>query len=228
MKRIHVRRTLAAAALAGVTALGATALAQGHQEGGYGMGPGMMGPGMSMGPGMMGGYGPGPRGGYGPGGGYGMGMGPGMMGGGMMGGYGPGMGMMGPGMMGGMMGPGMMGGYGPGMGMGPGMMGYGPLGALNLTEDQRKKIEGIHEEVRRKQWDLMGRMMEERQKLANLLWAEKRDNKAIQEQYKKLQDLRQQHLQLRLEAHDKLEGVLTKEQKEQLRRFGPWWAQDIE
>ncbi len=208
MKRIHVRRTLAAAALAGVTALGAAAIAQGQQEGGYGRGPGMMGPGMGMGPGMMGGYGPGPRGGYGPGGGYGMGMGPGMMGG--------------------MMGPGMMGGYGPGIGMGPGMMGYGPLGALNLTEDQRKKIEGIHEEVRRKQWDLMGKMMEERQKLAALFWAEKRDNKAIQEQYKKLQDLRQQHLQLRLEAHDKLEGVLTKEQKEQLKRFGPWWAQDIE
>jgi Spy/CpxP family protein refolding chaperone len=208
MKRIDVRRTLATTALAGVTALGAAAIAQGHQEGGYGWGPGMMGPGMGMGPGMMGGYGPGPRGGYGPDGGYGMGMGPGMMGG--------------------MMGPGMMGGYRPGMGTGPGMMGYGPLGALNLTDDQRKKIEGIHEEVRRKQWDLMGKMMEERQKLAALFWAEKRDNKAIQEQYKKLQDLRQQHLQLRLEAHDKLEGVLTKEQKEQLKRFGPWWAQDIE
>lgn len=210
MKRINVRRTLAAATLAGFATLSAAAFAQGYPEGGYGMGPGMMGPGMGMGPGMMGGYGPGPRGGYGPGGGYGMGMGWG----GMMG-YGSGMGM-------GMMGPGMMGGYGPGI------MGYSPLGTLNLTDDQRKKIEGIHEEVRRKQWDLMGRMMEERQKLANLLWAEKRDNKAIQEQYKRLQDLRQQHLQLRLEAHDKLEGVLTKEQKEQLRRFGPWWAQDIE
>lgn len=154
--------------------------------------------------------------GWGPGMmGPGMGMGPGMMGGGMMGGYGPGMGM-------GMMGHGMMGGYGPGI------MGYGPLGMLNLTEDQRKKLEAIQEEVRRKQWDLMGRMMEERQKLASLLWADKRDNKAIQEQYKKLQDLRQQHLQLRLDAHDKIEGVLTKEQKEQLKRFGPWWAQDVE
>jgi Spy/CpxP family protein refolding chaperone len=204
MKRIHIRKTLMATALVGATALGTAAIAQGHQEGGYGMGPGMMGPGMGMGPGMMDGYGPGPRGGYGPGGGYSIGMVPGMMGGGMMRGY------------------------GPGMGMGSGTMGYGPLGALNLTDDQRKKIEGIHEEVRRKQWDLMGKMMEERQKFAALFWAEKRDNKAIQEQYKKLQDLRQQHLQLRLEAHDKLEGVLTKEQKEQLRRFGPWWAQDIE
>ena len=83
-----------------------------------------VGQGYGMGPGMMGG-------GYGPG--YGMGPG-------MMGGYGPGQGM----------GPGMMGGYGPGQGMGPGMMGggYGPgYAALNLTDEQRKKIDAIQEEV---------------------------------------------------------------------------------
>ena len=101
------------------------------------MGPGMMGgygtgPGMT-GPGMMGGYGPG---GYGPGG-YGMGPG-------MMGGYGPG-------------------GYGPGgYGMGPGMMGgYGGYGGLNLTDEQRAKIDAIQQEASRKQWDLMGKTHEQ-------------------------------------------------------------------
>ena len=91
-----------------------------------------------MGPGMMGGYGTGP---------------------GMMGGYGPG--GYGPGGYG--MGPGMMGGYSPGgYGMGPGMMGgYGGYGGLNLTDEQRAKIDAIQQEASRKQWDLMGKTHEQ-------------------------------------------------------------------
>ena len=81
------------------------------------------------------------------------------MGPGMMGGYGTGPGMTGPGMMGGY-GPG---GYGPGgYGMGPGMMGgYGGYGGLNLTDEQRAKIDAIQQEASRKQWDLMGKTHEQ-------------------------------------------------------------------
>lgn len=158
------------------------------------------------------------QGGYGPG----YGMGPGMMGPGMMGGYGPGpgggygyghgmgAGMMGSGMMGGMMGPGMMGG------------GYGMLYQLNLSSDQWSKVNAIHEDVAKKQWELAGKMREEAYKLRNLMASEKRDRSAITGEYKKLQELRLQSFQARLETQEKIDGVLTKEQKEQLRRFAPW------
>ena len=152
----------------------------------------------------------------------------------MIGGYGPGYGM-GPGMMGGygpgMMGPGMMGGYGHGYGMGPGMvggMGYGMLYQLNLTSEQWNKVNEIQQDQAKKNWDLAGKMQEEAFKLRKLMTAEKRDRAAITSQYKKLQEMRQQMFQARLDAQDKIEGVLTKEQKGQLRRFAPWWGQDIE
>lgn len=219
MKRTNLRKTLIAAALIGATILGTTALVNAQQGGygpGYGMGPGMMGPG------MMGGYGPGPGGGYGPG----YGMGPGMMGGygpGPGGGYGPGYGM-GPGMMG----PGMMGGYGMGPGMISGGMGYGMLYQLNLSPDQWDKVNAIHEDLAKKNWDLAGKTQEEAFKLRNLMTAEKRDSHAATNQYKKLQELRLQGFQARLDAQERIEGVLTKEQKGQLRRYAPWWGQDVE
>ena len=212
MKRIDFRKTAIAALIAAGTAAGAaTVFADPPQGGGYGMGPG-----------MMGGYGPGarsdaddrPQGGYGPG--YGMGRGMmGGYGGGMMGGQGRG--MMGPGMMGpGMMGPGMMGGG----------MGYGMLSQLNLSDEQWTKVTDINEEARSKNWALMGRIQDESFKLRKLMAASPRDRKAIAEQYRKLGELRQQRFEAQLETHDKVEAVLTPEQRQQLRRLGPWWAED--
>jgi len=198
-------------ALAAMALLGTVASAsaqQGQPYYGYGMGPGMMG----MGPGMMG---PGM-----------MGMGPGMMGPGMMG-MGPrgmwgdwddwddrymGRGMMGPGMMG----PGMM---GPGM-MGPGMMGgygYGP--ALDLTEQQQAKIAQIQEDFRKKQWDLAAKMDAEQAKLNEIYYSGKRDPAAIDNQYKKIYDLRRQMIQIQVDAQNRMDAVLTPEQKERLRGY---------
>ena len=209
---------------------------------GYGMGPGapggygpgygrgMPGYGYGMGPGMMGGYGPGY--GMGPGmmGGYGYGMGPEMMGG-----YGPGYGM-GPGMMGGYgygMGQGMTGGYGPGYGMGPGMMGgygrgmgpgmgYGAFYGLDLTDEQRAKIDQIHEDVQKRNYATAERTAEAFSKLRNLLASGKRDRKAMAAAYKQVSDLRYERLQARLDAQDRLEAVLNNDQREQLRRWRPW------
>jgi len=201
---------LATAAAAAVV-IGATAVAQAPQGPGYG--PGMMGQG--MGPGMMhghGGHGHGPGSGMGPGmmGGYGAGygMGPGMMGPAMMG---PGM------MMGGMMGPGMM---GAGVMMG-GMM--GPLWALDLTDAQRAQINKIHDEARRKVWDVMGKMQDEWAKLRDAYASGERDRAAILGAYKRVGELRLQRIESMLDAHEKIDAVLTKEQREQLRRWGPWW-----
>jgi Spy/CpxP family protein refolding chaperone len=180
---------------------------------------------------MMGGYGPGgPGTGYGPG----YGMGPGMMGGygygpGGQGGYGPGYGM-GPGMMGGYgMGPGMMGG---GM-MGGGMMGGGGMGralwSLDLDTAQRKEVLKVQDELRRKNWEVAGKMQDEMAKLRDAYWAsEKLDRSATLAAYKRINELRQQRLQNSLDAADKLEKILTAEQREQVRRWGPWWSDEVQ
>jgi len=211
-------------ALAMAAAISGAALAQAPQ--GPGTGPGMMGQG--AGPGMMGGYGPGGQRGAGPGGqaGYGPGYG---MGPGMMGGYGPGYGM-GPGMMGGYgpgygMGPGMMGGYGPGYGMGPGMMGgfgMGPLHMIDFDDAQRGKVNQIGDALRKKNWQIVGQMQDEQAKLRDLYLTEKPERSAIVAAYKRLFDLRLQRVEAMLDARAELEKVLTKEQRDALRTWGPW------
>jgi Spy/CpxP family protein refolding chaperone len=141
-----------------------------------------------------------------------------MMGGGMMGG-----GMMGPGMMGpGMMGGGMMGG-----GMGPG---FGrALWSLDLNTAQRKEVLKVQDELRKKNWEVAGKMQDEMAKLRDAYWAsEKLDRAATLAAYKRINELRQQRLQNSLDAADKIEKVLTAEQREQVKRWGPWWSDEVQ
>jgi len=146
--------------------------------------------------------------------GYGYGMGPGAMGdwgqgygmgAGMMGGYGQGYGM----------GPGMMGDYGSGNAMGPGMMGgYGMRSDLNLTAEQRSQIAAIRGDVRRKHWELMGKMQEEQSQMNDEYRSDPRDDAALSKSYRKMSDLRHQMFDLSLSAQKQIDGVLTKEQRE--------------
>lgn len=141
--------------------------------------------------------------------------GPGMMGGygmgpGMMGGYGPGCGM----------GPGMMGGYGPGDGMGPGMMGSHNYRDLNLSADQQSKIAQIRKAMRTKQWALMDDMMDARDALQDLYDDDKQDAAAIDKQYKAIDDLRRQMVDNAVDAHNRINAILTKEQREKLKEQG--------
>lgn len=147
---------------------------------------------------------------------------------GMMGGYGgPGQGPYGPGMM---RGQGQSYGYGPGM-MGGGMMsrgmlggmGLGPLHALDLNEQQQTRINQIRDETRRKNWDTMGKLMDEQARLRDLLAAEKRDPAAIGKQSMKMADLRRQLLEASIESHNRIEALLSKEQKDQLRSYRRGW-----
>lgn len=162
-------------------------------------GPAMMGPG---GP-MMGGPGAGPRGGYGPWQG---------MGGGMMGGCGYGAGMGFGGMMGGgMMGPGMMGVAGP------------ALAALGLDEAQRNEVVKIGDELRKKRWAVAGQMQDEMAKIRDAAWSGKRDRAAILAAHKRMSELGQQQLESSLDAAERIDKVLTPEQRQQLGRIGPWW-----
>jgi Spy/CpxP family protein refolding chaperone len=148
------------------------------------------GPGYGMGPGMMGGYG--------PGGGYGMGPG-------MMGGYGRGYGYG--------MGPGMMGGYGPG---GCGGYGYG-WENLKLSDAQRTKIDKILEDSARQRWELMGKMHEQGWKMRELYASGKADDAALKQAYDTMSAMRKSMFENNLETRKKIDAVLTKEQREQLR-----------
>lgn len=126
---------------------------------------------------------------------------------------------MGPGMMGGGMGPGMMGGgYGPGQGMGPGMMGggYGPgYTALNLTDEQRKKIDAIQEEVWSRQGELMGRMHAQSYRMHDF---GKSDDAAARKAFDEMAVAHKQMFETRLEARKRIDAVLTPEQRKQLGR----------
>jgi len=244
VKQIRSKPLVRFLAIAGLSALPLAALAQqpdrqltpeqmreqmmqrGYGPGngpGYGMGPGMMGgygPGYGMGPGMMGGGGYGMMGPGMMGGGYGM-MGPGMMGGGMMDMM---MGMMMGGGGGGygMMGPGMMGGYG----MGPGMMGggMGALHMLNISDDQRDRIEKIRDAERQKHWDIAGKIQLEQNKLRDLYQADPQDPKKIGAAYGNIAKLQQQMIEIHVQSNNDSEKVLTKEQREQLKQWyrGMW------
>ena len=123
---------------------------------------------------------------------------------GMMGGYGPGYGM----------GPGMMGGYGPGYGMGPGMMGgyWRGYGALNLTEEQRDKIDSIQEDLSRKQWELMGRMHSQSYRFGDS------DDAAARKAYQEMAAAHKEMFETMLDARKRIDSVLTPEQRKELRR----------
>jgi Spy/CpxP family protein refolding chaperone len=132
---------------------------------------------------------------------YGYGMGPGMMGG-----YGAGYGM----------GPGMMGGYGAGNGMGPGMMGYGSRADLNLTAEQRGKVAKIENDVRRKHWELMGKIQDEQAQMNERDHSDQSDDAALSKSYRNISELRHQMFDLSLSARRQIDAVLTKEQREKL------------
>lgn len=188
------KRITALVALALLGTISSSAYAQEEQAGAY--------PGYGMGPGMMRGWGAGPRSMWGDEDDWHMGRG-----------------MMGPGSMyghGRMMGPGMM--YGHGTMMGPGMMyGYGQGSMLNLDESQQKKMTQIQDELRKKHWDLMGKMNDEYAKLRDLYLADKRDPEAIGKQLQRVYDLRRQMMVDSVEAQNRMEALLTDEQKKQMR-----------
>lgn len=127
--------------------------------------------------------------------------------------------MMGPGMMGGMMGGGM--GMGQGMmgGYGPSVTGMGPLYMLDLSDEQRAKINKITDEERTKHWATMGKIMEEQNKLRDLLQVETPDAKKVGAAYGAIAQLQRQMVETHVQARNQAEQVLSKAQREQLRNW---------
>jgi len=133
------------------------------------------------------------------------GHGMGMMGGGL--GYGQGYGM----------GQGM--GYGMGCGMGMMGPGYG-LPVSNLTDAQREKIARLQRDMRQDQYQRMGDMMEAMEAMHAEMRKAEPDPEAVAKAYDKVSAVRREMLKARVRAHNELRGVLTDEQREQLRGMG--------
>jgi Spy/CpxP family protein refolding chaperone len=112
----------------------------------------------------------------------------------------------------------MMGGYGAG----------GMFAALNLSDEQREKISAIQEAQRQKNWATMGAVRSEQFKLRGMYGTEKLDADKLVAQQKKVDELRQQMLKSRVEAHNQIAAVLTPEQRKQLRQFAPGWLTEEE
>jgi len=105
--------------------------------------------------------------------------------------------------------------------MGPGMMGS-YLG-LELSPEQRTKISQIQDELRKKHWALMGTMRDQQYRLQEHYYAPNRDPAAIGAEERKLAELHGQMTQSHVEAQNRVEAVLTNEQKERLRNSGRGW-----
>ncbi len=126
------------------------------------------------------------------------------MGAGMMGGYGGGTGMMG----GYGMGPGMMGGY----------AGRGDYWGLDLSADQRKKIDQIQEETAKAHWQLMGNMQQQGFHMNNMFGPGGLDEPEARKAFGAMVEAQKEMFESSLKARKRIDAILTNEQKEQLRR----------
>lgn len=131
-------------------------------------------------------------------------------------------GMGGPGMMGN--GPGaMMGGNGYGYGMGPGMM-WGGLNqayaGLDLSADQRKKIDAIEEETSKAMWQMMGTMHDQGFQMGRMMGGATVNDADARKAYEAMATTRKAMFELQLDARKRIDAVLTAKQREQLQRGG--------
>jgi Spy/CpxP family protein refolding chaperone len=97
---------------------------------------------------------------------------------------------------------------------------WGNYRELNLSADQKSKIIKIRQEMRTKQWAVMGEMMDAQDNLQDLYDVDIQDSKAINQQYKEIEDLRRQMVDNSVDAHNRISNILTNEQREKSRESG--------
>ena len=72
-------------------------------------------------------------------------------------------------------------------------------------------------------------MQDEMAKLRDAyLGSDKLDRSATLAAYKQIGELRQQRFQNSLDAADRIEKILTAQQREQVKRWGPWWSDEVQ
>ena len=119
------------------------------------------------------------------------------------------------GMMGGQMG-GMMGGHGAGM---MGSPHAHMIMSLDLSDEQRSKIVKLSDELKHDNWATKGLIMDESAKLRDLYAADKRDPSAIGKEYQKIFDLKRKMIEATIASQNRVEAVLTPEQRTQLKNM---------
>jgi Spy/CpxP family protein refolding chaperone len=105
------------------------------------------------------------------------------------------------------------------MHMGSGIMGMGPLHMLDLSDEQRAELRKIQDNLRKRHWTTMGKIMDEQSELRELFDSETPGAKVIGAVYGKIFDYRQQMIEEKIEAMNRMRAVLTKEQWEQLKQM---------
>ena len=90
---------------------------------------------------------------------------------------------------------------------------------LDLTPEQRTKINKIHDELRRKNWEALGKVHDEEAKLRDLYAADKRDPKAIGAVYGSIYTLKRQMIEAGIDAHNRMEALLSDAQRAQLKQM---------
>ena len=112
---------------------------------------------------------------------------------------------------------GMMGGHGHGHGMMGG--GLGEFGRLDLSDEQRAKINKIFDAVHKQHWTSGGKLMDERIKLRDLLYADEPDPKKVGAVYGEIAKLKQHMFEAHIQANNQARAVLTPEQRDQLKQL---------
>lgn len=114
---------------------------------------------------------------------------------------------------------GMMGGYGGGPGMmGPGMMGgFGWRNIPDLTADQRSKIDAIRRDLRNRQFTLMDQMHDQMHGTPFYRNGQF-DEQAARRAYESTEKLRRQMFENALDAHKRMDALLTPAQRQQVAR----------
>jgi Spy/CpxP family protein refolding chaperone len=105
---------------------------------------------------------------------------------------------------------------GPGRG-GPGWFGGPMLAALDLTDDQRTKVQAIHRSGREAGGPISGELVVAQRALQRATFAESRDDAEITKLTSTIANLDKQLLDLRVKTDIEVAAVLTPEQREKVR-----------
>lgn len=124
-------------------------------------------------------------------------------------------------------------GYGPGPAMGHGRgfgppgsrfdmiggLGLGPVGRLNLTDQQLSTLQSINDRLRKRHWEMMGEMMDVRVQLRDALSALKPDPEKVGAAYGEIGRIHQQMAKANVRAHNQVVDLLTEQQRAQLQEW---------
>ena len=91
------------------------------------------------------------------------------------------------------------------------------LRTLTLSKEQQSKIHNLSDELKHKNWAAQGLINDESAKLRDLYEADKRDPAAIGKEYQKVFDLKRQMIESYLDTQNRVEEVLTPEQRAKMK-----------